>query len=110
MKKQMPVLVAIAILLAVPSCALFRGGDDPASTFKTFEDTWTVSLAAYDAHCDRVNLGKVEPAKEKLADAAWLQFRATFRAAFVAASRNWNAPTPPTLEVEAKSLVSTLNQ
>lgn len=105
--KQMPLLVAFA-MLAATSCSILNP-NDPASTFKSFEDTWTVALAAYDAHCDRVNQGKVELAKEAIADAAWNQFRASFKTAFIAASRNWSAPATPELKVQATQLLQTLN-
>lgn len=107
--KQMPAIVALAVLLAVPSCALFNQGTDPASRFKSFQDTWTLASAAYDAHCERVVQGKVIPAKEALADAAWNQFRAAFRTAFVNASRDWSAPPPIDVKTQAASLITTLN-
>lgn len=107
--KQMPSLIVLAVLLSVPGCALFNQGGDPASSFTSFQDTWTVASAAYDAHCERVVLGKVDITKEKLADTAWNQFRATFRASFLAASQNWSAPPPMEVKTQAANLLSTLN-
>lgn len=96
-------------LLFLNGCALFRSDPTPAGQFKSFQDTWTVAKAAYDAHAERVVLGKVKPEQEQLADLAWNQFRATFRAAFVAASQNWAAPVPNSVKLNANSLLATLN-
>lgn len=108
MKNTLSALVVVALLTT--SCSLLSPEGSPAAKFKSFEDTWTIALAAYDAHCDRVNLGKVDPAKEEFADAAWLQFRANFRAAFVAASRDWTAPITPEIETQTRALLSTFNE
>lgn len=107
MKRKISLTLALMLLLVVvPGCSLLRSGNDAASTFRTFETTWTVTLAAYDAYCDRVNLDKVAPEKVALADAAWNQFRATFKAAFLQASRNWNSQPPPIVELQANNFIT----
>lgn len=103
MRKKMKLIAALAVLLAaLPACQT----NDAASTFKTFQDIWIVSSAAYDAHCERVVQGKVEPGKEAMADAAWNQFRSVFRQSFVNASRNWSAPAPIEVKAEASNLLT----
>lgn len=102
--KRLPLITTLAILLAVPSCSLLNN----QSSYQTFQDTWDVALAAYDAHCERVVQGKVDPAKVIIADTAWNQFRTTFRAAFIAASKNWSAPPPPDVQLESTKLITAL--
>lgn len=104
MRNAVSMLAAVALL---SGCKLLS--PDPAASFKSFQDTWTVALAAYDAHCERVVQGKVKPESEAIADAAWNKFRLSFRTAFVAASSNWSAPVPPPVALEAKTLIATLD-
>lgn len=107
MKRSLSV-VLLTILLS--GCSLFNRGNDPASRFKSLEDTWAVAQSAYDAYCDKVVAKKIDdPTKIALADAAWNQFRASFRAAVVAASRGMETPTPPELKTQTIDLIATLN-
>ncbi len=69
-----------------------------AKTYNSFRDAWAVTHAAYQSWCERAVQGKVTSEQEIQADKAWNAYRATFRAAFVAASQNWNAPVPPEIK------------
>lgn len=99
---------------ALVSAPLMMGGcagtaaTKEAVAFRTFQDTWALSHAAYAAHCERVVQGKVTRVDELAADRLWNRFRATFKTALVAASQNWNAPPPANVKALSAELVATL--
>lgn len=100
-----------AVLLSSPGCSMFKSDTAPtkeAVAFRTFQDTWAISHAAYAAYCERVVQGKVTRADELNADRLWNRFRATFKTALVAASQNWNAPPPENVKSLSAELVATL--
>jgi len=116
--KRLASLALSCLLLTVPvvvvptlltGCSMFRGGT-PTNQYASFKDTWAVSLAAYDAHCERVVQGKVPRSQEIAADAAWNQFRSSFRQAFVAASKNWSAAPPAQVKLYGQELIKVLTR
>ena len=116
--KRLSTLVLSCFLLLAPAitapvlftgCSLFGRGT-PNDQFANFKSTWDVSLAAYDAHLERVVLGKVPRAQEIAADAAWEQFRATFKQAFVAAAENWKAAPPEQVKLKGQHLIKVLTR
>ncbi len=92
----------LASILIVTSVVTFSSCSTPqtkeAIVFNSFKDTWSVAHAAYAGWCEQVVAGKVSPEKEDKVDAQWNTFRASFRLAFVASSKNWNAATPADVE------------
>lgn len=83
-------------------CAAFASGCVPSNTkqtpqaivFYSFRTTWDGALQSYTAAQKLSLQGKIKDADMRDIDDAWNKFRASFRIAFVAASRNWSATTP----------------
>lgn len=99
-------LLACSMAITVP---LFTQGcatqTKEAQTFQTFKTTWTTAHAAYAQWCERVVQGKVTAAQEEQADNAWSLFRATFKAALLAASGNMAAAPPVNLQASANRVL-----
>lgn len=111
MKLFRTLLFAVAIiisgaLLTVPTGC--KSTPRAAVVYNTFKSSWTVSQAAYGVWCERVVQGKTTPEAEARADAAWNKYRAAFKVSFALSTSNWSAPTPATLDLAEKELLSLL--
>ncbi len=98
-------LSPVAVTVTFTGCA---PQTQEAKSFNSFRDTWTVTHTAYQAYCERVAQGKVTAEQERVADLAWNEFRARFRAALVTASANWSAPAPTAIKTLATTTTATL--
>lgn len=65
-----------------------------AIVFYSFRSTWDGALQSYTAAQKLSLQGKIKSADMADIDQAWNKFRASFRIAFVAASRDWKSAAP----------------
>ena len=101
-------LLALCLALAsfTPGCV--TTGAPPtkeAVVFRSFQSTWAIAHSAYQAYCELVVQGKVKAGDERDIDAAWNKFRSVFRVALVAASADWSAQTPGSVEALKDDLI-----
>lgn len=98
----MKLRILIAALLAcvtvmLPMCGCKSTGPTPtkeAIVFYSFKATWDTAYEAYK-QTQKLDLqGKLKPGKIEEVNAKWVAFNASFRLAFIAASKNWDAATP----------------
>lgn len=89
MKHKPAILLALcALLIGAPGCSVLAPRSDitwEGQKFLTFQDVWTVTLAAYDRHMDYRVAGKVSADDARDVDTAWNVFRVGFRAALARA-------------------------
>lgn len=111
MKKLLVAALGLSLLL---SPVAFVGCAGPqtkeAIVFHSFRDSWDASRSAYRAWQELVVSGKISPTKEAAVDKAWNNYRATFRLAFDAATRNWDATTPQDVERLRVELLNLIRQ
>lgn len=98
----MKLRILIAALLAgltvmLPFCGCQSTGPTPtkeAIIFYSFKTTWDTAYEGYK-QAQKLDLqGKLKEGKIEEVNVKWNAFRASFRLAFVAASKNWDAATP----------------
>lgn len=95
---KLRILTLLLAALFVCSGATCRNtGPTPtkeAIVFYSFKATWETAHEAYK-QVHKLDLqGKVKPGKIEEVNAKWVAFNASFKLAFIAASKNWSAATP----------------
>lgn len=99
-------LLAVFITIGVAGCV--TTGAPPtkeAVVFQSFQSTWAVAHSAYQAFAELDVQGKVAKRDAADIDAAWNKFRSVFRVALVAASADWSAQTPGSVEALKDDLI-----
>lgn len=98
----MKLRILIAALLAcvtvmLPMCGCKSTGPAPtkeAIVFYSFKATWDTAYEGFK-QAQKLDLqGKLKPGKIEQVNEQWNAFRVSFRLAFLAASKNWDAATP----------------
>lgn len=95
--KFLVVLCAAFVISSTTGCSVFKPTPSltsEATVYRSFQDVWTVTRAAYSAHMDRVVRGKVSAADAADVDRAWEAFRGAFKIAAQAAQWDQSQYTP----------------
>lgn len=96
MKSKLAVLL-LAALFMCSGATCRNSGPTPtkeAVIFYSFKSTYDTAHEAYK-QAQKLDLqGKLSPGKIEALNQKWNLFRASFRTAFVAASKDWSAATP----------------
>ena len=107
-REGLTALLALFIVIGIHGCATTNSTPPTkeAVVFQSFQSTWAIAHSAYQAFAELDVQGKVAKGDAQDIDEAWNKFRSVFRVALVAASADWSAQTPGSVEALKDDLIT----